>query len=89
MARPQKSPSSLSKGHIKDIKNVKDTGASGRRDSIVEIIQAKGGSANIKDISTVIRGVSEKTVQRELAALIESGVLRKEGERRWSTYYIV
>lgn len=77
------------KGHVKDTPRVKDTAVTDRRSSILEIIHAKGGSASIKDISTVIRGVSEKTVQRELIALIDSGAIRKEGERRWSTYYIV
>jgi DeoR/GlpR family transcriptional regulator of sugar metabolism len=62
------------KGHIKD-----------RRDAVLSVIQNKG-SVSIKDISTLIRGVSEKTIQRELGALIESGVVVKRGERRWSTY---
>jgi DNA-binding HxlR family transcriptional regulator len=34
----------------------------------------------------MIRGVSEKTIQRELGALIESGLVMKQGERRWSVY---
>lgn len=41
---------------------------------------------SIKDITASVEGVSEKTVQRELLALVRSGVLIKEGERRWSTY---
>lgn len=62
------------KGHIKD-----------RQEAILSILKAKG-AVRIKDISMVIRGVSDKTIQRELAALIGLGVVRKEGERRWSTY---
>jgi len=42
--------------------------------------------ASIKDISLTIRGVSEKTIQRELQALIAEGEVSREGERRWSTY---
>jgi len=41
---------------------------------------------SIKDITASVEGCSEKTVQRELLALVRSGVLIKEGERRWSTY---
>ncbi len=41
---------------------------------------------SIKDITASVEGCSEKTVQRELLALVQSGVLIKEGERRWSTY---
>ncbi|HEY4500820.1 MAG TPA: hypothetical protein VJI70_00945 [Candidatus Paceibacterota bacterium] len=62
------------KGHIKD-----------RRDAVLSVIKDKK-KASIKDISTLIRGVSEKTIQRELSALIASGVVLKQGERRWSTY---
>lgn len=85
----KKGPGIPTKGQLKDSPIVKDISATNRRNSILEIIQSKGGSASIKDISTVIRGVSEKTVQRELIALIGAGMIRKEGERRWSTYYIV
>lgn len=74
-----------SKGHLKD--NVAAPGGhvKDRRESILAVIKDKQ-SASIKDISHMIRGVSEKTVQRELAALIEQGILTKKGERRWSTY---
>lgn len=70
----------VNKGHIKDIGLIKD-----RRDSIMSVIKDKK-RANIKDISTLIRGVSEKTIQRELTSLIKEGVVSKEGERRWSVY---
>ena len=40
----------------------------------------------VKDISRNIREYSEKTIQRELAALMRSGLVKKEGERRWSVY---
>jgi DeoR/GlpR family transcriptional regulator of sugar metabolism len=43
-------------------------------------------TVSIKDISSMIRGVSEKTVQRELISLIEQRIVLKQGERRWSTY---
>ncbi len=68
------------KGHIKDTKSVKD-----RSDAVLSVIKNKG-KASIKDISTIIRGVSEKTIQRVLLALIAEGIVLKQGERRWSTY---
>ena len=73
----------VDKGHIKDTNVIKD-----RRNAIVSVIRDKK-RASIKDISTLIRGVSEKTIQRELTALITEGVVSKEGERRWSTYSLV
>jgi len=70
----------VNKGHIKDDKQIKD-----RREAILSVIKDKG-KANIKDISTIIRGVSEKTIQRELLALVAAGIVLKQGERRWSIY---
>jgi hypothetical protein len=40
----------------------------------------------IKDLLSVISDCSEKTIQRELLALVAKGVLKKTGERRWSRY---
>lgn len=68
------------KGHIKDKRNIQD-----RRDAVLYVIKNKK-QASIKDISTLVRNVSEKTIQRELLSLIGMGVVVKEGERRWSTY---
>ena len=78
-----RSAASGEKGHIKD--NVSDIHIKDRRDTILSVIKNKG-KASIKDISTLIRGVSEKTIQRELLALISLGVVTRQGERRWSTY---
>ena len=41
---------------------------------------------SIKDITAVVRNCSEKTVQRELTGLIQQGLIKKVGERRWSLY---
>jgi hypothetical protein len=77
-------PVTTSKGHLKDIVE-QEVANKDRKSLIVSVISSKG-NASIKDISTVVRGVSEKTIQREILALIESGVVSKTGERRWSTY---
>ena len=58
---------------------------SGRREAILSILKSKGPSY-IKDLSTMIREVSEKTIQRELQALVLEGKVSKSGERRWTTY---
>mgnify|MGYP001566944250 CR=1 FL=1 len=85
-ARPARNTPSSSQGHIKDIASanaIKD-----RREAIVSVIKDKK-NASIKDISTHIRNISEKTIQRELLTLISLGILAKQGERRWSTYSLV
>jgi DNA-binding transcriptional ArsR family regulator len=56
-----------------------------RRDSIMRTIRSKG-QVTIKDISENIKGISEKTIQRDLQELIQHGVLIREGEKRWAVY---
>jgi hypothetical protein len=72
-----------SKGQIKDTSS--NERVSGRRDAIRSILE-RNGPSYIKDISTIIRDVSEKTIQRELQAMVEEGILARTGERRWTTY---
>ncbi len=81
-AKPASSQS-RHKRHIKDTDSNNDI--KDRRDAILSVIKDKR-QASIKDISTHIRTVSEKTIQRELLALIALGIVSKRGERRWSTY---
>ncbi len=59
-----------------------------RRAIIIDLVRRKG-EVSIKEVSQAISGCSEKTVQRELGALARKGVLKKEGERRWSRYSLV
>lgn len=83
-SRPSAKVATVHKGHIKDT-HALDGHIKDRRDGILSVIKEKR-NANIKDISTLIRGISEKTIQRELSVLITEGVVKKQGERRWSTY---
>lgn len=63
------------------------TGMTERQTTIVREIKNKG-QLTIRDLVGKIEGISEKTIQRELLSLVESGVLQKEGERRWSKYSV-
>jgi predicted HTH transcriptional regulator len=58
-----------------------------RRARILTIIEAKG-EVSIKDITDIITDVSEKTIQRELNAMIEDNQIKRIGERRWSRYVL-
>jgi hypothetical protein len=77
------------KGHSSDTVpaagRLQSDASSSRRDAILSILASKGPSY-IKDISTLVRGVSEKTIQRELGALVAEGKVARKGERRWTTY---
>lgn len=56
-----------------------------RSEAILKILKKKD-NLTVKDISLVISDCSEKTIQRELLALVDKNVLKKTGERRWSRY---
>lgn len=58
-----------------------------RRNDVLNVVRSKG-RASIKDVVSILKDISEKTVQRELLALVKEGVLTKEGEKRWSTYKV-
>jgi DeoR/GlpR family transcriptional regulator of sugar metabolism len=61
--------------------------SSERRIIIMDTVRQKR-EINVRDVAEKIRGVSEKTIQRELLAMVAEGILAKKGEKRWSTYSI-
>ena len=75
--------------HAKNIgpeKVVKDK--NNRREIILSMLKS-GVKLTIKDFAKNIKDCSEKTIQRELLALVSEGILKKEGERRWSKYFLI
>jgi hypothetical protein len=85
---------------IKDIKDIKRTETqkpertpvssgvgqkTNRRDLILQLIKEKK-EISVKDAAREIRDCSEKTLQRELVALVNDGTLERVGARRWSRY---
>ena len=59
-----------------------------RRQRVLDVLRLKG-SGMIRDFSAVITDCSEKTIQRLLIEMVHGGVLKREGDRRWSRYFIV
>lgn len=57
----------------------------GRQSIIINLLKRKK-EIMIKDVSPLINGCSEKTIQRELMSMVHNGVLNKIGEKRWSRY---
>lgn len=86
--------SSISKGHDSLSDGVKKASRTdmvdriNRKTSILNFIKQNKEVA-IKDIQNHISDCSEKTIQRELNDLIKDGVLKKEGDRRWSKYSLL
>ncbi|OGI88398.1 hypothetical protein A2995_00870 [Candidatus Nomurabacteria bacterium RIFCSPLOWO2_01_FULL_33_24] len=56
-----------------------------RKEFILKLIKEKK-EIMIKDISKIISYYSEKTIQRDLLSLVNSGIIKKIGEKRWSKY---
>lgn len=82
------------KGQIKQkdktvLNNNLSFGSKQNRSEIIVSMLKKDKVLTIKDFLAVINDCSEKTVQRELLALVAKGVLKKEGERRWSKYSLI
>lgn len=58
-----------------------------RREQILGLF-IQGVDVSIKDIAQRIKGCSEKTIQRELNALLFDGLIERIGEKRWSRYIL-
>lgn len=81
-----KTRSNLAKNSVKPSKEPESK--DDREKRVIDVIRDKG-VVSIKDISSVIFDVSEKTIQRTLQLLIDKGQIKKEGERRWAKYQLV
>ncbi len=77
----------MSKGQTKRPNVLNTVVNTKRRETIISEVK-RLGEVSVKDIANVITDCSEKTLQRELLAMVEEGVLSKTGERRWSRYSI-
>jgi len=60
----------------------------GRSNKILGLIKEKK-DISIKDISLSFTDCSEKTIQRELNALVSKGQIKKTGAKRWSRYAVI
>jgi hypothetical protein len=60
----------------------------GRLQKIISLVKKAKIPVSIKDIARSFDGMSEKTIQRDLVILVTQGVLKKEGDRRWSRYSV-
>ncbi|MEN9913119.1 MAG: hypothetical protein RLY66_527 [Candidatus Parcubacteria bacterium] len=78
--KPEQGKTRVLEGHT-TVQAKKD----GRQEAIINVLKGQS-NLTIKDFSKVIKDCSEKTIQRELIDLVDRGIVKKEGERRWSRY---
>ena len=81
----QQTPNKTIRQQTPEAKRTQSKRHNSRRQAILRLLDKKD-RISIKDAAKSIEGCSEKTIQRELIAMVQEGVLLKEGERRWSTY---
>jgi hypothetical protein len=60
-----------------------------RQEAIKNILRGREWLSVVEVTSLHKGGVSAKTVQRDLNTLLEKGVIRSKGERRWRKYMLV
>lgn len=65
----------------------RDVARDSRRSIILNFLKGRDWTS-IKDITDAVEGCSTKTIQRELSDLVQKGVLKKKGDRRWSRYLL-
>ena len=62
-----------------------------RQETLVSALKEKG-PLGVGDLTRLLMEagsvLSEKTVQRELGAMVASGAVKQEGEKRWRKYFI-
>jgi hypothetical protein len=83
---------------LRDRSGIFDVLKKQRRDNIINIIKDFSDGGTITDIKDKIKtapeqasflvSCSEKTLQRELVSMVRDGVLKKNGEKRWSRYFV-
>jgi len=70
---------------VKDNINKGQVSNGQRVEKIMSIIRQKG-EVSVGDVSVEFPELSEKTMQRMLVRLVETGSLKKTGDKRWSRY---
>ncbi len=87
--KPKVSPNLNQKSNDKNIVN---NGKINRKEEIVKIVRDSKSGLTITEIKVKAKGelasMSDKTLQRELVSLVDSNVLYKTGEKRWSRYFV-
>lgn len=63
-------------------------GMTDRQKKILTFVE-KVSQAKISDFHALLIGVSAKTIQRDLHDLVQKNILKKDGEKRWTTYSLI
>lgn len=88
----------MSDSKFNSINTKLDSSKRQRRDDILIIIKANPNGLTIKDIKDKAKGLpdkftsiiscGDKTLQRELVAMLKDGLLKRLGDKRWTKYFL-
>jgi len=67
------------------INKVQSQSTKERKSKVFETVKERG-RVSVGEISSLFSDFSEKTIQRDLLEMVKSGILKKEGDKRWRTY---
>lgn len=81
----KKRPVPVSASDQRNILSLEKGGLNQRQKQILEYL-SKESSAKISSFFASFQSVSSKTIQRDLQDLVAKNILKKEGEKRWTTY---
>lgn len=84
----EKSSIVVKKNTTRNIRQIRLERRFARQKAIIDALKDKK-KLTVKEILSFIRDCGEKTIQRELYELVDRGVLKKLGEKRWSAYSFV
>lgn len=78
----------LGKDTVQTVSTIRMERRFARQKTIIDALKDKN-KLTVKEILSFMNDCGEKTVQRELYELVDKGVLKKVGEKRWSAYSFV
>jgi len=70
---------------LRSIQSIAHPEINERKQAILERLH-KTGRVKASDFYKILSGVSPKTIQRDLAELAASSIIKREGDRRWTVY---
>lgn len=88
-SKPMKVPSAWTGTPESPAEKAANTGSANERQKAIIGHLSDKGQAKISDFYETFDGVSSKTIQRDLQDLVARNMIRKEGDKRWTTYTLV
>ncbi len=58
------------------------------RHRLILSLVSRKGVVTVRQVASIIKDCSEKTIQREMQFMVTKKVLNKSGERRWTRYFL-